>query len=242
MAGGKIGKCMLLMGIVVIAIQASMRLLPQCWVIVSSSRRRVAVAMAFSHEDFADDIVGFGMHAELTYAELIEQYPGYIDFLRSCDDPSEKVRQVIEYAQERESVEPREQNMGRQTVGFGKHRDLTVDELYEQQFEYVCWMRGLDEPSSWQQSILQYYESMTPRDELRHLSTQRLGFGKHSELTLEELYNSKPDYIDWLRSLPDPRPVVKMIFRYGDLLAGSSSKRVIVDIPCVSLAGEEVAR
>lgn len=224
MAGVKSRKCNLLLGIVVIAIQASMILSPQCWLLVSSPRRNVA--MAFSHEDFADDMVGFGMHSELTYAELFDQYPDYIDFLRSCDDPSEKVRQVIEYAQQRESVESRaEIDMGKQTVGFGKHKDLTIDELYEQQPSYVSWMRGLDDPSPRNRAILQYYESITPEDELRHLSTQRVGFGKHSELTLKELYDSEPGYISWLRSLPDPSPVHKMIFRYGDLLASQEEAK-----------------
>jgi len=177
-------------------------------------------------ESMHEQAVGFGKYADMTYRELYEEDPDYINWLRSesVDGSSNpKVMELIGYADYLDPP-PNPESMKDQLVGFGKYAKMTYKELYEEDPTYIKWLRrqSVDGPPSPKaMGLIGYADyldgSLTPQERLTRIGRQSVGFGKHKNLTIEKLYEDDYDYIQWLCAQESPSMQVYEIIDYAAL-------------------------
>lgn len=139
-----------------------------------------------------------------------------------------------------------------QHVGFGKHENLTLWQLYKQKPSYIQWLRSLPDPSARITNMLRHAELMdmvddvspiastadeTPHQPQHHgmlsdsekmetMKDRKLGFGKHSELTVGELYSQHYSYVQFLRREQVSGPAAKCVLRYAEYMDRVDSDNV----------------
>jgi len=96
-----------------------------------------------------------------------------------------------------------------QQVGFGKHRDLTLWQLYEQAPDYIQWLRRQSEecgPSKQANNVLRHAELMdlvnvpSTADDLGSLGDRTVSRGMCMGMTYLQVYQERYDFIVWLRN------------------------------------------
>jgi len=197
------------------------------------STRRLAPALPLVQRGDGGQQVGFGKYRDLTFAELCENDPDYVLWLQKGSDPSPQAAALIQYADEVGLAQPQQPDdrdsalsheeklsmIGRQTVGFGKYTDLTIEKLYEQDYSYVAWLRSQDEPSQAAMTLIGYADdrdsALSHEQKLSMIGRQTVGFGKYTDLTIEKLYEEDYAYVQWLCTQEDPSDAARKIIDYA---------------------------
>jgi len=192
--------------------------------------------------DMGGNVVGFGKHKDLTIAQLCQQEPDYVRWLQDealkDDDITPKARAILEYADttgsastglQTASVE--DPDMGVDVVGFGKHKDLTIAQLCQQEPDYVRWLQDearIKDGDIFPKiaDILNYAETMGLRYQDWELMHERLlGFGQYANMPYKQVYEEHPDYISWLRKQNVNGSLSPQLIGYANHLDGSLSSQ-----------------
>jgi len=190
--------------------------------------------------DTGSDFVGFGKHRDLTIAQLCQKEPDYVRWLQdealNNDDVTPKVRAILQYADTIGSASAKLQiasvedlDMGGGLVGFGKHKDLTIAQLCQQEPDYVRWLQDearIKDGDVFPKvaDILHYADTMgLGCQDWESMHERPLGFGKYANMPYNKVYKEHPDYISWLRKQSDKHPTSRQLIGYADHLDGSRS-------------------
>jgi len=110
-------------------------------------------------ESMHEQSLGFGKYANMPYKKVYEEHRDYISWLRKQNDNGSRSQQLIGYADHLDgslSSHERLKHIGRQTVGFGKHKHLTIEKLYEEDSDYVQWLCSQEPPSVCARDVIDY--------------------------------------------------------------------------------------
>jgi hypothetical protein len=166
-----------------------------------------------------DSLVGFGEHRDKTYDQLLREDPGYCSWVlqRYGEDeqPSPSLSLLAEWLkfqgfEDSADASTPSAGTGESLVGFGQHRDMTYEDAMTMEPDYCEWVLRTyeedDDPkpalvafAEWLQSEGFEVRSQDDGDESApHHGRLRVGFGKHRDLTYEEIVTEDPDYCDWI--------------------------------------------
>lgn len=186
--------------------------------------------------------VGFGKHGDLTLGELYKKEPSYIQWLRRQPDPSEGAVNVLRHVELMDMVndvppvphtvdEAPHHPKHRQLLDFSKYKGLSFKQVYEEHNDFIEWLQHVSEDgnvSPQAEPLLIYAEYMdgilSDADKMERLRDSKVGFGKHSELTVGELYSQHYDYVCFLRRGQQPcSAAAKRVLRYAEYMDNGDS-------------------
>jgi len=128
--------------------------------------------------------------------------------------------------------------LGERQLGFGKYKDWTMEEVYDQDKGYIEYIKSSSDDLSPRARDLVDYANMRDKTHLvesgatedsaslrldasvfneQQLGETRVGFGKHSGLTNAEVYQQHYGYIEFLRSCTDLCPEALDLCKYADV-------------------------
>jgi len=195
-------------------------------------------------KDFGKLLVGFGKNRGLTFAEVYDRKYPYIEWLRHQANPSPQACALMGYADMRDEEEPCDQQVGRRPcqtqvgdaktlgatpVGFGKHSDLTFAELYNQEYQYLQWLRDQELRAPKAAALLEYADmrdsthnsQCAQRHKRPSLGERVLRFSNRRRWTFASVYKKDYRFIEYLRGVSeydDLIPEFESLLDYADMM------------------------
>lgn len=106
-----------------------------------------------------------------------------------------------------------EYQLSHKKLGFGKYKDLTLEELVRTDAEYALWVTGILKDEKAREWVLLH----TPVKPKRSIGQYRINFGKHAAETYDWLLENDPDYAKWLVDKIRSKKIREYVRKHLDL-------------------------